>query len=59
MRHTADLIGHAVEAAFPANIALAALVVAGGHAPQAMVTGFGLWRGEALALLERLGGDGS
>ena len=59
VRRTADLIGHAVEAAFPANLALAALAIAGGHAPQALVTGFGLWRGEALALVEPIGGDGS
>jgi 3-oxoacyl-[acyl-carrier-protein] synthase II len=50
--HSADLIGHAVEAAFPANLALAALALAAGDAPQALVTGFGVWRGEALALLE-------
>jgi 3-oxoacyl-[acyl-carrier-protein] synthase II len=55
VRRTADLIGHAVEAAFPTNLALAALTVAGGHAPQALVTGFGLWRGEALALVEPIG----
>jgi 3-oxoacyl-[acyl-carrier-protein] synthase II len=52
VRHTAELIGHAVEAAFPANIGLAALLVASGHARQALVTGFGLWRGETVALLE-------
>ncbi len=55
IHHTADLLGHAVEAALPANLALAALLVAGGHAPQALVTGFGLWRGEALALVEPTG----
>ncbi|TDH64637.1 beta-ketoacyl-ACP synthase [Dankookia rubra] len=49
---SADLIGHPVEAAFPADIALGALAVAGGAAPQALVTGFGVWRGEALALVE-------
>ena len=52
MHHTADLIGHPVEAAFPAGLALAALTVAAGAAPQALVTGFGVWRGEALALVE-------
>jgi 3-oxoacyl-[acyl-carrier-protein] synthase II len=49
---TGDLIGHLVEAAFPANLALAALLVRAGHAPQALVTGFGMWRGESLALVE-------
>ena len=52
VRQTTDLIGHTVEAAFPANLALAALAVAAGAAPQALVTGFGIWRGEALALVE-------
>jgi 3-oxoacyl-[acyl-carrier-protein] synthase II len=48
---SADLIGHSVEAAFPAGIALGALAVAAG-APQVLVTGTGQWRGEAVALLE-------
>ncbi|MBL6454811.1 beta-ketoacyl-ACP synthase [Belnapia sp. T6] len=52
VRHTTDLLGHAVEATFPANLALAALALRAGLVPQALVTGFGLWRGEALALLE-------
>jgi 3-oxoacyl-[acyl-carrier-protein] synthase II len=49
-----EAIGHSVEAAFPANLALAALVLGRSDAPppQALVTGFGVWRGEALALLE-------
>jgi 3-oxoacyl-[acyl-carrier-protein] synthase II len=54
VRQTADLIGHAVEAAFPANLALGALAVQAGEAPQALVTGFGVWRGEALALVEAI-----
>jgi 3-oxoacyl-[acyl-carrier-protein] synthase II len=49
---TGDLIGHTVEAAFPASLALAALAVRAGRAPQALVTGFGMWRGEALALVD-------
>ena len=53
LRFTADLMGHAVEAAFPASLALGALALADGMAAQALVTGFGLWRGEALALLEK------
>lgn len=54
VRRTAELVGHSVEASFPANLALAALELGrpGGPA-QALVTGFGVWRGEALALLER------
>jgi len=48
---SADLIGHSVEAAFPAGLALGALAVAAG-APQVLVTGTGQWRGEAVALLE-------
>ena len=52
VHQSADLIGHPVEAAFPADIALGALAVAAGDAPQALVTGFGVWRGEALALVE-------
>ncbi|MDO9709512.1 beta-ketoacyl-ACP synthase [Paracraurococcus lichenis] len=54
VRQTADLIGYTIEAAFPANLALAALAVQAGEAPQALVTGFGAWRGEALALVEAI-----
>ncbi len=54
---SADLIGHAVEAAFPANLALGALTIAEGRVPQALITGFGAWRGEALALLEPAEGE--
>ncbi|MBV1799086.1 beta-ketoacyl-ACP synthase [Siccirubricoccus sp. G192] len=57
LRYSADLIGHTVEAAFPANLALAALALGQDGAPaQVLVTGFGLWRGEALALVERIDG---
>ncbi|WP_043362353.1 beta-ketoacyl-ACP synthase [Belnapia sp. F-4-1] len=52
MHFTADLLGHGVEASFPASLALGALALAEGLAGQALVTGFGIWRGEALALLE-------
>ena len=52
VRQTTDLLGHTVEAAFPANLALAALAIEAGLVPQALVTGFGLWRGEALAVLD-------
>lgn len=50
--YAADLIGHSVEAAFPAGLALGALAVSAGT-PQVLVTGTGQWRGEAVALLER------
>jgi len=52
--HTAETIGHSVEAAFPANLALGALMLGRAEMapPQTLVTGFGVWRGEALALLD-------
>ena len=52
--HTAETIGHSVEAAFPANLALGALMLGRAEMArsQALVTGFGVWRGEALALLD-------
>ena len=57
---TAEAIGHSFEAAFPANLALAALALGRPNAPppQALVTGFGTWRGEALGLLEPVRGGG-
>lgn len=48
----ADLLGHCVEAAFPAALALATLAIQAGRARQVLVTGVGQWRGEAVALLE-------
>jgi len=67
VRRTGSLLGHGVEATFPANVALGALALArggfypamdpadagGGPVERILVTGFGQWRGEALALLER------
>lgn len=68
IRAYGSLIGHSVEAHFPAGICLAALALAKGtlFAPsdeietqfegspsRILVTGVGHWRGEALALLER------
>ncbi|MBP0466617.1 beta-ketoacyl-ACP synthase [Roseomonas sp. PWR1] len=67
IRRTGTLLGHGVEASFPANVALGALALSrGGFYPamdpadagdgpveRILVTGFGQWRGEALALLER------
>ncbi|MBR0648493.1 beta-ketoacyl-ACP synthase [Roseomonas terrae] len=68
VRRTGSLIGHGIEATFPANVALGALALSrGGFYPamdpadtgegavdRILVTGFGQWRGEALALLERV-----
>jgi 3-oxoacyl-[acyl-carrier-protein] synthase II len=66
VRATATALGHSLEAAFPASLALAAMAVAKGHlfgpleaaeAPmpgdlrQVLVTSWGLWRGEAMALV--------
>ncbi|WP_159348071.1 beta-ketoacyl-ACP synthase [Roseomonas harenae] len=68
VRRPANLIGHGVEGAFPAHVALAALALSRGGFYAAMdpadageaaapsrilVTGFGQWRGEALATLSR------
>ena len=66
VRATATALGHSLEPSFPANLALAALAVRHGAlfppledaekpmtAPltQALVTSWGHWRGEALALV--------
>ncbi|WP_424811958.1 beta-ketoacyl-ACP synthase [Roseococcus sp. YIM B11640] len=48
---TGNLLGHAVEAAFPMGLALGVLAIQAG-APQVLVTGTGQWRGEAVAMLE-------
>jgi len=48
-----DLAGHAVEAAFPASVALAAALLQAGRGTQAVVTGVGHHRGEGLARLSR------
>ncbi len=48
----ADLLGHSVEAAFPAGVALGVLAIQAGRARRVLVTGCGQWRGEAVALLE-------
>ena len=67
LRRSGSVLGHGVEASFPANVALAALALSrGGFYPvmdpadtgdgtveRILVTGFGQWRGEALALLEK------
>ncbi len=71
IRAYGSLIGHSVEAHFPAGICLAALALAKGallapsdenwvetpfeEAPsRILVTGVGHWRGEGLALLEKV-----
>jgi 3-oxoacyl-[acyl-carrier-protein] synthase II len=48
---TGDLAGHALEAAFPLSVALAAAAIASGQAAEAIVTGAGHWRGEGAARL--------
>ncbi|HEY1932353.1 MAG TPA: beta-ketoacyl-ACP synthase [Acetobacteraceae bacterium] len=68
VRAVGTALGHSVEAAFPAGVALAAMSVARGRlfcplepseAPMdaplkhALVTGWGVWRGEALALVTK------
>ncbi|MFY8038143.1 MAG: beta-ketoacyl-ACP synthase [Bosea sp. (in: a-proteobacteria)] len=46
-----DLVGHAIEAAFPAAVALAAALLSEGEAASALVTGVGHHRGEGVASL--------
>lgn len=46
-----DLVGHALEAAFPIAVALAASAIAAGQTRDAVVTGAGHWRGEGAAHL--------
>ncbi len=46
-----DLVGHSVEAAFPAAVALAAGMLSAGLAEEAVVTGVGHHRGEGVARL--------
>jgi 3-oxoacyl-[acyl-carrier-protein] synthase II len=67
VRRSSSVLGHGVEASFPANVALAALALSqngfypamdpadagDGPVDRILVTGFGQWRGEALALLEK------
>lgn len=48
---TGDLVGHAVEAAFPVSVALAAAALSAGQAREAVVTGAGHHRGEGAAHL--------
>ena len=48
---TGDLVGHAVEAAFPVSVALAAAALSTDAAQEAIVTGAAHWRGEGAARL--------
>ena len=48
---TGDLVGHALEAAFPVAVALAAIALSNGQASEALVTSAGHWRGEGAAKL--------
>lgn len=72
VRAVASRLGWGAEASFPASVALAALALNRGQLPppldateaafdgpldHALVTGFGTWRGEALALLARIPED--
>ena len=54
---TGDLVGHGLEAAFPAATALAAALIADGGAADALVTGAGHWRGEGAARLVAPGSE--
>lgn len=68
VRAVATALGHSQEASFPASMALAAMAVAKGRMflrleqeeaamegelRQALVTSWGMWRGEAMALVDR------
>jgi len=46
-----DLVGHAVEAAFPVAVALGAAALSAGAATEAVITGAAHWRGEGAARL--------
>lgn len=48
---TGDLVGHALEAAFPVSVALAAAALSTDRFTEATVTGAGHWRGEGAARL--------
>jgi 3-oxoacyl-[acyl-carrier-protein] synthase II len=48
-----DLAGHAIEAAFPLAVALAAGLVHSGDVTDCLVTGVGHWRGEGAARVSK------
>jgi 3-oxoacyl-[acyl-carrier-protein] synthase II len=53
VRATGDLVGHTMEAQAPIGAALAAGLIAGGRAGEALVTSVGHWRGEGALRLTR------
>jgi 3-oxoacyl-[acyl-carrier-protein] synthase II len=50
---TGDAIGHIMEGQAPAGVALAAALIAGGQAGEALVTSVGHWRGEGAVRLTK------
>ncbi|MCC2650994.1 MAG: beta-ketoacyl-ACP synthase [Microvirga sp.] len=50
---TGDLVGHTMEAQAPIGVALAAGLIAGGQAGEALVTSIGHWRGEGAIRLTK------
>jgi 3-oxoacyl-[acyl-carrier-protein] synthase II len=52
-----DFAGHAIEAAFPLAVALAAGLVQSGEAADCLVTGVGHWRGEGAVYVSRAEGQ--
>jgi 3-oxoacyl-[acyl-carrier-protein] synthase II len=48
-----DFIGHGVEAAFPACVALSAALIGAGETDAAMATGVAHWRGEGIVRLSK------
>jgi 3-oxoacyl-[acyl-carrier-protein] synthase II len=50
---TGDLVGHTMEAQAPIGVALAAGLIAGGKAGEALVTSIGHWRGEGAIRLTK------
>ncbi len=51
---TGDLVGHTMEAQAPIGVALAAALIAGNKAGEALVTSVGHWRGEGALRLTKL-----
>ncbi len=50
---TGDVVGHTMEAQAPTGVALAAGLIAGGKASEALVTSVGHWRGEGAIRLTK------
>lgn len=51
---TGDFIGHGVEAAFPASVALATALIGAGETEAAVATGVAHWRGEGVVRLSKV-----